>query len=87
MVTYENVGTAHTYHVNGTCKVIVGPRGGTRTECERYRPNGRVQTWKTRPGHFRLPVKYGLRGPYGAITHENGHEFHRANDCPAGLTY
>jgi hypothetical protein len=25
------------------------------------RVNGRCKTWKTRPGQFRLPVKWGLR--------------------------
>jgi hypothetical protein len=27
----------------------------------RARANGKIQTWKTRPGQFRLPVKYGLK--------------------------
>ena len=31
------------------------------------RRNGKTQTWKTRPGEFRIPVKYGFRG-YGALT-------------------
>lgn len=26
----------------------------------RCRVNGKCQTWKTRPGDFKLPVKYGL---------------------------
>lgn len=36
----------------------------------KLRRNGRTQTWKTRPGHFRIPVKAGLKS-YGEITHEN----------------
>lgn len=31
---------------------------GTARLC---RPNGALKTWKTRPGEFRLPIKYGLR--------------------------
>jgi len=27
----------------------------------RVRRNGKTQTWKTRPGDFRVPVKYGLK--------------------------
>lgn len=36
----------------------------------KLRRNGRTQTWKTRPGEFRIPVKAGLRAT-GAITHES----------------
>lgn len=31
---------------------------GTPVRCRR---NGKLKTWKTRPGCFQLPVKYGLR--------------------------
>lgn len=34
----------------------------------RVRTSGRVKTWKTRPGEFRVPVKYGLH-THGEITH------------------
>lgn len=34
------------------------------------RRNGRTRTWKTRPGEFRIPIKFGLRG-YGEITHRS----------------
>lgn len=27
----------------------------------RVRVTGKVKTWKTRPDHFRIPVKYGLK--------------------------
>ena len=27
----------------------------------RVRVNGAVKTWKTRPDHFRIPVKHGLK--------------------------
>jgi hypothetical protein len=36
----------------------------------RVRVTGKCQTWKTRPGEFRLPVKQGLYG-YGAINDFN----------------
>lgn len=40
----------------------------------RYRASGKCKTWKTRPDHFRLPVKYGIyQSCY--ITHENAHEW------------
>ena len=29
--------------------------------CERWRVNGRVQTWKRDPDRIRIPVKHGLR--------------------------
>jgi hypothetical protein len=38
------------------------------------RRNGRTQTWKTRPGEFRIPIKIGFRG-YGEITHRNADEW------------
>lgn len=40
---------------------------GTPVRC---RVNGQVKTWKTRPEHFRLPVKYGLK-TYFYITQDN----------------
>lgn len=40
----------------------------------KWRANGKCQTWKTRPDEFKLPIKYGLR-EYGYLTHENAHLF------------
>ena len=34
----------------------------------RARRNGRTQTWKTRPGEFRIPAKHGLKNTFN-ITH------------------
>ena len=34
------------------------------------RRNGKTQTWKTRPGQFRIPVKAGFR-TYGEITDQS----------------
>lgn len=53
MVTKEQAMTAGTfYHVRLT------NRDGTAVRC---RANGKCKTWKTRPGEFQLPVKYGLK--------------------------
>ena len=41
---------------------------------ERWRVNGMVKTWKTRPGHFEIPLKYGLKG-FGYLTHDNSDFF------------
>lgn len=41
------------------------------------RVNGACKTWKTRPTHFQLPVKYGLY-EHGYITHDNASEWERA---------
>lgn len=69
------------YHY-GQCTRIVGPRGGVRETREVWRRNGATKTWRTRPGHFSIPVKYGYRGPYSYITHENAADFHVWIDCP-----
>lgn len=37
-----------------------------------WRRNGATKTWKTRPGEFRIPVKFGLYS-YDYITHTNYH--------------
>lgn len=38
----------------------------------RARRNGKTQTWKTRPGDFRIPAKYGLKVTFD-ITHMTAH--------------
>ena len=40
----------------------------------RARRNGKTKTWVTRPGEFRIPVKYGLRG-YFYIDNTNCNEW------------
>lgn len=47
---------------------------------ERWRRNGKTQRWKTRPGEFRIPVKFGLRD-YADITHAD--RVHATDDCPS----
>jgi len=64
------------------CTNVFGSRGGVKTNRVIARPNGRCQTWKTRPNDFRLPVKHGMY-EYGEITQDNADCFHLASDCPA----
>ena len=35
---------------------------------QRWRVNGKVKRWKTRPDEIQVPLKYGLRG-YGYLDH------------------
>lgn len=49
-------------------------RPGKIAPALRVRPSGKLQTWKTRPGEFRLPVKHGMY-QNGEITHHNFHEW------------
>jgi hypothetical protein len=78
-VTYQEAMTEDSFHA-GECKKIVGKRGGVKIIQEVWRRNGQTQTWKTRPGEFRIPTKYGLYR-YGDITERNPF-FHAASACP-----
>lgn len=49
--------------------------------CYEWRSNGRIQTWKTRPGQFRWPIKYGMYST-DAVTDRSISEFHWADGCP-----
>lgn len=49
--------------------------------CKRWRVNGKVKRWKTRPNEFRIPVKRGMY-EHGYITEKNIHMFHFNGDCP-----
>jgi len=40
----------------------------------RARSNGKCKTWKTRPSHFRVPIKHGLY-EYGYIDHNSAHNW------------
>lgn len=64
----------------GECRATIGARGGVTFDREVWRRNGQTQTWKTRPGEFRIPVKYGMRN-YSEITHTNAMDFHAASFC------
>lgn len=71
MITFDQALTAREFHYDGA----------EPAKIERWRRNGRTQTWKTRPGEFRIPVKWGLRG-YSYITHHDAGAFHTEEDCP-----
>lgn len=49
--------------------------------CMRWRVNGAVKLWKTRPNEFRIPIKYGLNGGYDYITQDNYQMFHLNGTC------
>lgn len=40
----------------------------------RVRVSGKLKLWVTRPEHFRIPVKYGLRTSF-YITQDNAYQF------------
>ncbi len=44
----------------------------------RARRNGKTKTWKTKPGTFQIPAKYGLKECF-YITQDNAHEWNVAN--------
>lgn len=80
MITFEQAMTADRFHY-GTCSKTVGPRGGETVRIEQWRRNGSTKTWNTRPGEFRVPIKYGMRG-YGYIDQYSADRFHVESDCP-----
>lgn len=49
--------------------------------CVRWRVNGAVKTWKTRPNEFSIPVKHGMYD-YGYVTEKNYQLFHLNGTCP-----
>jgi len=71
MITKQDAITANEFHENHE------PAG----KIYKWRRNGATQTWKTRPGDFRLPIKFGLKS-YDSITPGNAHLMHRADQCP-----
>lgn len=89
MVTLEQLlsraGDELHYTGSGPCKRTVGPRGGVTEHVVRVRPNGRVKTWKTRPGQFSAPYKYGIRArDQFRISEREASDYHVAAECPLG---
>ncbi len=85
MVTKEQAMAAHhgqEFHYTGRhkCSKTVGPRGSITYRITRVRVSGQCQTWKTRPGEFRLPVKYGLYES-SDINEVNAGQWHSPEDC------
>lgn len=79
-VPYTQVTWTHNEFHYGTCERFTGPRGGVKMDQTRVRRSGKTQTWKTRPGEFRIPVKYGMYES-GEITHHNAADFHLPSEC------
>ncbi len=80
MITYDQAMTADRFHEDG-CSETVGPRGGATRRVVEWRRNGATKVWRTRPGEFRIPVKYGMRD-YDHIYEFNAYRFHVESDCP-----
>jgi hypothetical protein len=70
-ISGENIGQAQTVYVKITDR-RARKQGDTRVVSARS--NGAVKTWKTRPGQFRAPFKYGLY-EYFYVTPENARFF------------
>jgi hypothetical protein len=62
------------FHYGSFCATDSGP--------ETWRVNGKCKTWKRRPNDWRLPIKWGFRGPFGYVTPGNAGLFHLASECP-----
>ncbi len=83
MVTKEQALTRRMFHYTGNhpCTRTVGPRGCVTTKVTMVRASGLCKTWVTRPEHFQLPVKHGLRDS-AYITHDNAEHWHTDEECP-----
>lgn len=81
MITFDQALTEREFHKEGGCHRSIGPRGGVTETREVWRRNGATKTWKTRPGEFRLPIKWGLKC-YDAVTERDAHLLHLPADCP-----
>ena len=79
MSTTSGVGFGTLFYA-GECTITIGPRGGQTDRIEQWRANGAVKTWITRPEHFSLPIKHGMRD-YAYIDQGNMALFHLASDC------
>lgn len=80
MVTKEQATVSNRFHFKG-CTRVIGPKGGVKVSQIVLRRNGKTKTWVTRPGAFRIPVKYGLKF-CTYITNDNAHEYHTESECP-----
>lgn len=69
-ITYSDAITAREFHYGPVPDRRARAKSGA-VRCEVYRRNGQTQTWVTRPGEYRVPVKYGMRG-YAQLLHSDG---------------
>jgi hypothetical protein len=51
--------------------------------CQRWRVNGKPQTWKREPNRVRVPLKYGLYS-YDQMYEYDLDWAHLESDCPQG---
>jgi hypothetical protein len=82
-VTREDALIATEFHF-GTCKRVIGPRGGEELVQEKWRRNGETRTWKTRPNDFAIPLKFGIvcrKSNFYTLTNENDTGWHTAQGC------
>jgi len=70
----------HDIHYGG-CTKIIEKRGAVTKHIREWRVNGKVKTWKTKPGKFQIPLKFGLYD-YAYLTDDNAKYFHLPDDCP-----
>ncbi len=82
MVTQQQLqANPHARLHRGECYKHIGSRGGVKLVCDCYRQNGKLKTWVTRPGEFRLPVAHGL-WDHSYVTQNNAYDWHLASECP-----
>lgn len=82
-VTKYKAGSAERFHLNN-CFVSYTPNGSVELEQNVWRKTGALQTWKTRPDEFSLPIARVKRGARNTVlTQQNGvGMYHTAEDCP-----
>lgn len=76
-----SIGTADRIYVR-----VLDTRARAKTGSTRIisaRASGAVKTWKTRPGEFRRPYKYGMYESF-ALTEANAHCWHDSAASAAG---
>ena len=78
-LTMQEALTSNEFHDDGLCAKCGMDKNGHSVREFR---NGTTKTWKTRPGEFRIPVKFGFRGPYGYITQDTANFYHSRENCP-----
>ena len=48
---------------------------------QKWRVNGKTQTWKTRPNDFKVPLKHGMYD-WWYLQPSNVEDFHHSRNCP-----
>lgn len=84
MITKAQALTATEFH-HGPCRVVRGARGGTELKQERWRRNGKTQTWVKRPNEWRVPIKHGMYDYRNIFWGAESREWHVAEDCPLNV--